>query len=128
MFSVPFRGLISQKGRIFQLMFCFSSTCDNSTSVAVDGIIAVDLSTVFDIVAVCMKKSFNVVHDAVLIHLFSFCGIFSALKETIRGVRSLCLNSGNNVSTNLSGCSYISQSQDQLKLTSKQQFITFLGI
>ena len=30
-----------------------------------------------------------------------YAGLFSALKEALRGVRSLCLNSGNNVSINI---------------------------
>ena len=40
------------------------------------------------------------IHFAILNHFiyFLYAGLFSALKEAIRGVRSLCLNSGNNVS------------------------------
>ena len=34
------------------------------------------------------------------IHIL-YAGLFSALKEALGGVRSLCLNSGNNVSINI---------------------------
>ena len=82
MFSVSLRGLRCQKGEVY-FVFLFVNRASYSLKDR-------PLDSVLSISFVKVPKSDCFVHCRFL--------NFSALKEAIRGARSICLNSGYNVS------------------------------